>query len=153
MPAWSRSVSRAASAVLVAALAGALYLALFALMQAAIGPATAWIGALLAATVLGAVLGLLAPARRRIERLLEATLSVRYVRARERIHRAMRELARMRDEPGVEAVIRDALREGLDVTGVRLVAGSRRRRSRRSLPHRRRRWSYPSPSGRSSTAR
>jgi transcriptional regulator with GAF, ATPase, and Fis domain len=124
MPAWSRSVSRAASAVLVAALAGALYLALFALVQAAIGPATAWIGALLAATVLGAVLGLLAPARRRIERLLEAALSVRYVRARERIHRAIRELARMRDEPGVEAVIRDALREGLDVTGVRLVAGS-----------------------------
>src|SRR5262249_49961582 len=124
MLAWAGSVSRAAAAVLFAALTGAAYLALFALVQMAIGPATAWISALLAATVVGAVLGFLEPVRRRVERLLEATLSEHHVRARERIHRAVRALAGVHEEAEVATLVCDALRSGLDVAAVRVVAGS-----------------------------
>ena len=123
MPHWPRSTARAVTAALLAALAGAAYLGLFALLQVVIGPATAWIAALLAATVLGATFGFLEPLRRRVQRLLDATLSAHHVRAGRRIHRAVRELAGVRDETSVVALLREALRDGMGIGAVQLFTG------------------------------
>ena len=123
MAQWPRATARAVTATLLAAVAGAAYLGLFALVQVLIGPATAWISALLAATVLGATFGFLEPLRRRVEPLLDATLSADRVRTRQRIHRAVRDIAGVRDETGVVALLRAALHDGMGIDAVHLVAG------------------------------
>jgi formate hydrogenlyase transcriptional activator len=114
---------RVATTALAAALAGAAFLALFAFVQAAIGPATAWVTALLAATVLGAVLGFLEPVRVRAERGIERALFASRLRAREEIHRSVRELARVRDEAGVVALVRETLATAFGTTSLAIATG------------------------------
>ena len=114
---------RVMATALLAAAAGTAYLGIFVFVQASIGSATAWVSALLAAIVLGVAIGFLEPVRLRAERLLETSLFAGSLRAREEIHRVVRELASVREEASVVALVRDALRAWLGATAVRIVTG------------------------------
>jgi transcriptional regulator with GAF, ATPase, and Fis domain len=117
MPAWSQRASRTATVLALAAFAGAVQLGLLALAERALGAPSAWVAGGLASAVLAGLLGVLDPVRRRLERVL----AVDHVRAIDGVDRAIRELARVRDEVGVIAIVRGALQDALGTSDVRVV--------------------------------
>ncbi len=101
----------------------AAYLALFSVALPWLGGDTTWVaaaGAVLLLVVLVPAVALL-PAR--VERIVENTLYPRRRAARAVVHAASRELPRARDEATVVAVLRAAVRDGVDAAGLRVVAG------------------------------
>ncbi|HEY8495214.1 MAG TPA: sigma 54-interacting transcriptional regulator, partial [Myxococcota bacterium] len=105
------------------AAAGA-YLATLLVVESATGDATGWAAANLFALALLVAIPAAGPLRRRAESLA-ATLFPRQRRAAEAIHRASRELARVRDEHEVARRLREAITESTHAGRVRVLAGRR----------------------------
>jgi len=85
------------------------YLALFVAMQKLVGEGTAWASAALSALVIAAGIPALLPLRRRVESFVESQLFPDFRRASEAVHRASREIARVRGAGELASLLRRTL--------------------------------------------
>jgi transcriptional regulator with GAF, ATPase, and Fis domain len=117
------TVARHATALGIQGFAVAgVYLVVFAAAEAFVGGAASWSAALLFAIALAVAVPAAAPLRRRAEAAASA-LFPRQLRAAEVIHRASRELVRVRGEDEVALILRDAIVASTGAEAVRVLIG------------------------------
>src|SRR4029077_6658450 len=102
-----------------------VYLALYLGLRSIVDPTTAWAVAGLAAAVLATVVLSIAPVRRAVERMIERTLFPGQREARDLIHAASGELARLRDVGDLGRLLRETVASGFAASSMRLVSGPR----------------------------
>ena len=118
-------VRRGLTAGILATGAVGVYLALYLGLRSIVDATTAWAVAGLAAAVLATVVLSIAPVRRAVERMVERTLFPGQREARDLIHAASGELARLRDVGDLARLLREAVASGFAASSMRLVSGPR----------------------------
>jgi transcriptional regulator with GAF, ATPase, and Fis domain len=118
-------VRRGLTAGILATGAVGVYLALYLGLRRLVDATTAWAIAGLTAAVLATVVLNIAPVRRTVERVVERALFPGQREARDSIHAASGELARLRDVGDLGRLLREAVTSGFAASRVRLVSGPR----------------------------
>ena len=118
-------VRRGLTAGILAVGAIGVYLALYLGLRRIVDATTAWAVAGLTAAVVATLVLSIAPVRRTVERMVERTLFPGQREARDLIHAASRELARLRDVADLGRLLREAVASGVAASTVRLVSGLR----------------------------
>jgi len=118
-------VRRGLTAGILAVGAIGVYLALYLGLRSIVDATTAWAVAGLTAAIVATLVLSVAPVRRSVERMVERTLFPGQREARELIHAASRELARLRDVADLGRLLREAVGSGVAASTTRLVSGLR----------------------------
>jgi transcriptional regulator with GAF, ATPase, and Fis domain len=118
-------VRRGLTAGILATGAVGVYLALYLGLRSIVDATTAWAVAGLAAAVLATVVLSIAPVRRAVEGMVERTLFPGQREARDLIHAASGELARLRDVGDLGRLLRETVASGFAASSMRLVSGPR----------------------------